>query len=395
MHTPISITGIASVSALGTTTDEIWQSYTNWRPLFIKRRFGATDLRSKPILSGTERWVSEITKEAQDEVIRLSRSNSAYKRLDRSVLLAIMAARRAFLPDHFSEKNVGINIGSSRGATELFEEFHQQFINGHAISTYSSPTTTLGNISSWVGQDIGVDGVSIGHSVTCSTSLHAILNGIAWLRSDMADAFIVGGSEAALTPFTMAQMKSLKLYSNSANALACESMRLEKRKNSMVLGEGAAIAVLEKGISERTQAVIAGYGFASEKLEHHSSISENANCFQYSMKRALDVAGLKTVDVLILHAPGTVKGDTAEFNAVKDVFIENLPLLTSNKWLVGHTFGASGMLSVEMGILMLKHNQFVENPFFANQRLLPEEIKSIMVNAVGFGGNAVSIVLSK
>jgi 3-oxoacyl-(acyl-carrier-protein) synthase len=62
---------------------------------------------------------------------------------------------------------------------------------------------------------------------------------------------------------------------------------------------------------------------------------------------------------------------------------------------VGHTFGASGMLNIEMGILMLKHNQFIENPFFSNERLLPRELKTILVNAVGFGGNAVSIIISK
>ena len=72
----------------------------------------------------------------------------------------------------------------------------------------------------------------------------------------MADAFLVGGTEAALTPFTIAQMKALKLYSNSRHRMACESMRFQKKENTMVLGEGAAVAFLERGVSERTQAVI-------------------------------------------------------------------------------------------------------------------------------------------
>jgi 3-oxoacyl-(acyl-carrier-protein) synthase len=277
----------------------------------------------------------------------------------------------------------------------LFEEYHEMFLKGYGVSAYTSPTTTLGNLSSWVGQELGVDGVTIGHSVTCSTALHAILNGIAWLQADMADAFVAGGSEAALTSFTLEQMRSLKLYSNLENALACESMRPHKSKNTMVLGEGAAMMVLEKTISDRTLAVIKGYGYASEVLEHNSSISENGICFQKSMKMALQNAGLETIDVIILHAPGTIKGDSAEFNAIAEVFKNELPLLTSNKWLVGHTFAASGMLSIEMGVLMLQRNHFVENPFFINQRSQPTEIKTIMVNAVGFGGNAVSIVLSK
>ena len=113
------------------------------------------------------------------------------------------------------------------------------------------------------------------------------------------------------------------------------------------------------------------------------------------MRKALDTANLETVDAIILHAPGTVKGDMAEKNAIDSIYGKQLPLLTSNKWLVGHTFATSGMLSIEMAVLMLQKNRFIENPFFANARHLPQEIKTVMVNAVGFGGNAVSIILQK
>jgi 3-oxoacyl-[acyl-carrier-protein] synthase II len=383
LPTQISISGISSISALGTAQDEVWQSYFSGHPLFSKKKLGVE-----------EEWVSEIPKDAQSLILHLQRTNTVYKKLDRTVLLAILAAKNAFKSSDYLGKNIGVNIGSSRGATGLFETSHKQFIAGEGVSAYTSPTTTLGNISSWVGQELGVDGVEIGHSVTCSTSLHAILNGIAWLKADMADAFIVGGSEAALTAYTLAQMKAMKLYSNSSNILACESMRFQKKRNTMVIGEAAGVAVLEKGVSERTQAVIVGYGFASEKLDHLSSISENGDCFQKSMNMALQKADVKTVDAIVMHAPGTVKGDVSELKAIKAVFRKELPLLTSNKWLVGHTFAASGMLSIEMGILMLKHNQFIENPFFSNERLLPRELKTILVNAVGFGGNAVSILMS-
>lgn len=393
MDTPISISNIASISALGTTQEEVWQSYSNWRPLFKKKSFEIRDPFIKPISSEVEVWVSEITSEAEAVIAQMKRTNSTYKKLDRSVLLAILASRE-FFSSRFEGKNIGINIGSSRGATSLFEAYYEQFLRGEKVSTFTSPTTTLGNISSWVGQELNTKGVTIGHSVTCSTSLHAVLNGIAWLQADMADAFLVGGSEAALTPFTIAQMKAMKLYSNSENDLACESMRFKKTKNTMVLGEASAIAVMEKGISEHTQAIISGYGFASEKLTHNSSLSENAICFQKSMKMALKKANLQKVDAIVMHAPGTVKGDVSELNAITEVFGEDLPLLTSNKWLVGHTFGASGMLSIEMAVLMLKHNEFIENPFFSNQKEFPKHLKTMLINAVGFGGNAVSIIIS-
>jgi len=399
LQQPISISGISSVSALGfsclsaktlsdTGGEEIWQRYLLGVPLFSKRYF-------KEHVGEGETWVSEITSEAEQALKALQKKKPVYKKLDRSVLLAILASKNVYDPTVLKSKNIGINIGSSRGATHLFEEYHSQFLKHGTVSAYTSPTTTLGNISSWVAQELKVDGLTMGHSVTCSTALHALLNGIAWLQSGMADAFIAGGSEAALTPFTIAQMRALKLYSTSENIVACESMRFQKNKNTMVLGEGAAVALLERGISERTIAVIGGYGFASEALVHNSSISEDAQCFQHAMQMALDNAQLNSVDCVVMHAPGTVKGDTAEKNAVDKIFGNALPLLTSNKWLIGHTFGASGMMSVEMAVLMLRHNKFIENPFYENERQLPKELKTILINAVGFGGNAVSIIISK
>lgn len=379
MQEPISICAISSISALGSTTQEVWNSYLSKSAFFQKPNAG--------------KWVSKITLETERILEQLQQDNRSYKNLDRTTLLAIISTRNLFAEGELPKKNLGINIGSSRGATQLFEKYYSDFQQGKKISAFTSPTTTLGNISSWVAQDIAVDGVTIDHSVTCSTAMHSVLNGIAWLQAGMADSFLVGGSEAALTPFTLAQMDALKLYSKSNNAIACESMRFQKKQNTMVLGEGAVVAFLESGISEKTKAVISGYGFASEKLVHNSSISENAECFQKSMQRALNSAKIETVDAIILHAPGTVKGDIAEKNAIDIVFGKQLPLLTSNKWMLGHTFGASGMFSIEMGVMMLQNNKFIENPFYSNARHLPSEIKTVMVNAVGFGGNAVSIIL--
>lgn len=389
MQAIISITNISSVSALGASKEEVWQSYFLGRPLFVRKSFRDLGTANNRI------WVSQLSRDTESELVQLRRQESVYKKLDRSVLLAILAAKKAFNSKNYINKKIGVNVGSSRGATTLFEKYHRQFIETKKVSIYSSPTTTLGNISSWVGQQLKVDGPTVSHSVTCSTSLHSLLNGIAWLRADMADGFLVGGSEASLTSFTVAQMRALKLYSNSAKILACESMKQDKKKNTMVLGEAAAMAVIEKGISSKTQAVIKGLGYATELLEHGSSISANADCFQKSMKMALKEAKMKTVDAIILHAPGTLKGDAAEMNAINELFGKRVPLLTSNKWLVGHTFGASGMMSVEMAVLMMQNNRFIENPFFLQQNALDKDLNTILVNAVGFGGNAVSIILSK
>ncbi len=384
MTEPISITAVASISPLGTTLDEAWTAYQNPDPSFIQKKF---DNRLE--------WVAPLSKSTMEAVIKLRKSDTRYKNLDNSVLFAILASRNALdLARWGGGDYFGINIGSSRGATSLFEKYHEEFLQKKKSSTLSSPTTTLGNISSWVAHDLRSKGPEISHSITCSTSLHSLLNGVAWLKGGMTNKFLVGGSEAPLTPFTLAQIKALKIYSHENERFPCRALDLEKKRNSMVLGEGASVACLEMGISDSTLAIIEGIGYATEVLRNNTSISTEANCFQRSMKMALGKIKPEEVDVIVTHTPGTVKGDLSEFKAIEKVFCNKIPFLTTNKWKVGHTFGASGILSIEMAILMLQKQKTIAAPFRKKQES-PKSVKTVLVNAVGFGGNAVSVLLSK
>ncbi|NDV41819.1 beta-ketoacyl synthase [Muricauda sp. 40Bstr401] len=390
MKEPISITALSSISALGESLEEVWQSYDQ------KGHFLSEKLIGEQMV-----WVSQLPESIKLKIEDLRQSDAKYRHLDDSVLFAIYAARKAVANAGWEKgAQFGINIGSSRGATSLFEKYHQEFLADGKSATLSSPTTTLGNISSWVAHDLKSKGPEISHSITCSTALHAVLNAVAWIQSGMTDKFLVGGSEAPLTPFTIAQMQALKVYSKMSSRAQsrvdypCLAMDLDKNQNTMVLGEAAALACLEKGQKTNALAVIEGIGYATEPLEHSVSISTDAQCFQDSMQMALANLDPSEVDAVVMHAPGTIKGDESEFNAIQKVFCNKLPFLTTNKWKVGHTFGASGLLSLEMAVLMLNHKRPIPIPF-AVYDALPKTIEKVMVNAVGFGGNAVSILLSK
>lgn len=383
VQNPISITAIASISPLGNNQNSIWEHYINGQHCFENQNF-----------SHGNAPVAAIPEDLKQDLDTLRQSDNKYKSLDDSVLFAIYASRQAIKNAKWTaEDNFGINIGSSRGATSLFEQYHKAFLENDKTNPLSSPTTTLGNISSWVAHDLQTKGPEISHSITCSTALHAMLNGIAWLQSGMCDKFLVGGSEAPLTSFSVAQMQALKIYSKANSDYPCRALDLDKTQNTMILGEGAAIACLESGKKENALAFIEGIGYATELLEHNASLSTNALCFQDSMKMALNNHKLEDVDIIITHTPGTVKGDQAEVNAIQTIFGNNIPALTTNKWKVGHTLGTSGMLSVELALLMLEHQQFIKTPFYNTET--PKQIKKILVNAVGFGGNAVSILISK
>ena len=377
---PVYLHSIASISALGITSAEIWANYLHENSLF-----------QKLTANKKEYWVSKFSDKEITFLNTIISSDSKYKHLDKSVVMAILVARKCFENSNFSNKNIGINFGSSRGATTLFEKYHTDFIKEGLVSTFTSPATTLGNISSWVSHDLQTDGPEISHSITCSTGLHALLNGIAWLQSGMSNEFLVGASEAPLTPFTLNQMTALKVYSNEDTALANRCLDFGKTSNTMVLGEAAACLSLSLN-SEKAIAKITGIGFATEILSSSTSISTEAECFQKSMKMAIGSYVVDDIDAIVMHAPGTIQGDKTEFEAIKKVFGNKLPLLTSNKWKVGHTFATSGLLSIELAILMLQNQHFIESPFYKNQNTT-KKLKRVLVNAVGFGGNAVSVLI--
>lgn len=373
----IAITGHASISPLGHTPEEIKNSIYS-------------DVSC--ISWNGEAMVSNLTM-GQESILDAIREHKPYKSLDKTAIMAIFAARQLGIKNNPS---IGVNIGSSRGATEIWEQHYESFKQhpSNKVSAFASPHTTLGNISSWVAQDLGSTGMSFSHSITCSTALHSIANAVAWLESGMATSFLAGGSEAPLTPFTIQQMKAVGIYSTDTDAYPCKP--LNGVKNSMVLGEGAAIFQLER--EKEGIAYIKGVGFATEKINHAAGISSEGECIKSSMKLALSQCD-ETIDLILLHAPGTVKGDAAELHAIDSIFQKDKPVLWSNKWKIGHTLGASGALSLESALYILKHQNIkqLHQLHVGNKKSSSiiglKPIKNILINAVGFGGNAVSIIV--
>lgn len=383
MSQTVSIISIASISPLGNNPEEIWKNYLKDVSFFTEKR-----ISDQPAL------VAALNANSLEVISEIKTSDNKYKSLDNSVIFAIEASRRAVKDAGWGEDDIfGINIGSSRGATDLFEKYFQEYLETGKVQTLASPTTTLGNISSWIAHDLRSQGPEISHSITCSTALHSVLNGVAWLRAGMSDKFLVGGSEAPLTDFTIAQMQALKIYAKENSEFPCRAFDFEKKQNTMILGEGAGVCCLEIGKKDNALAYIEGIGYATEILEHNISISAEADCFQKSMRMALKDTPFEEVDAIVMHAPGTIKGDLTELRAIEKVFGDKMPLLTTNKWKIGHTFGASGILNMELAIMMMQNNKFIGVPF-AKAQTQSKPIRKVMVNAVGFGGNAVSILLS-
>lgn len=329
----------------------------------------------------------------------------AYRSLDRSVLLALLTAQTALQRAGWPPTDaaaLAVSIGSSRGATERLETFHEAYQRTGTVPVAASPLTTLGNVASWVADAAGGAGAAISHSSTCSTALQALGNALAWLRAGLARRFLAGGTEAPLTPFTLAQMRALGIYS-ALPAADWPCRPGAGGASTFVLGEGAAVFALEAVPTEALHSgdlVLESVGFGFEATGTKTGLTPDGQHFQQAMRQALQLAGLPptAIDLAVLHSPGTRAGDAAERTALAAVFGTDLPACTSNKWLLGHTLGASGALSLAGALALLEQQALPPALPFAswlNDYPLRRPARRVLVNAAGFGGNAACAVVRR
>lgn len=395
MQHKIGIVGWGSCSALGHRAEAIWQQYAQTETT------GILDIRHQHSSSTTDAnealWAAPLDDASEQALQVLRNSRKAYQRLDRSVLLAMLAAEQAVAQTNWAGlQNAGLMLGSSRGASARWEQYYDDFSRGERLSPQASPLTTAGNLATHTAQHLRLQGFAGDSSITCSTALHALLHAVSWLEAGRAQRFLAGGTEAPLTPFTLAQMQALKIYAKAkTNNYPCRALQLDKTSNSMVLGEGSAVFALERE-PEKPLALIHGIGYAQENTPTLTAVSAEGLGLQKAMRQALIEAGTPEIDVIVCHAPGTRRGDQSEWQAIRSVFGENMPSLASNKWKLGHCLGASGGLSLELALLMLQHQQVPPLPYLTDNstsRLRGKNIRRVMINAQGFGGNAVSIII--
>lgn len=186
-------------------------------------------------------------------------------------------------------------------------------------------------------------------------------------------------------------MKQLKVISSDTSDFPCRALDLNKKKNTMVLGDAAGLLALSTTSDSPFR--ITGVGFALEKISHATSISENGEGFYKAMQMAIGNSSPEDIDLVIMHSPGTLLGDRAEFNAIQRIFSSELPYLFSSKYFAGHSLGASGILGIEAALLMMKRKEYLPIPTFPQiSRKSPP--RNALINAMGFGGNAACIRIS-
>lgn len=331
-----------------------------------------------------------------DDLQALVSQSSHYKRVDRSVQLALLCATR--MDKTKIDTGTSVFMSSSRGATGLWEKSIKMFSESGKTQVTTSPLTTLANISSEVSSYMQLGGVSLEHSLTCSSGVASILHAISWLKSGMGKSVIAGASEAPLTSFTMAQVKALGINTPFApTEFPCRPFNAAG-KNTFVLAEASGMALIKMKHNNEIvsgEIIVEAVGHAFVSPPSLTGIDNQGAALQHSMRMALANAG-GPVDLILAHAPGTVKGDKAEWNAVGEVFGEISPKVYSTKWLTGHSYAASAFLNLAFAQFLFRKGALPPFPYenYSGCTPFPAQISRVLINVTGFGGNAMSLVLS-
>ncbi len=403
----IAITGIGPVTPVGSGKDAFWSSLTEGRsgigPL---TRFDSTDYPSK------------IAGEVDFKVTDYLDAKRA-RRMDRFSQLAYAASALALKdaglsPSDPDPARVGVVIGTGIGGIALFEEEYRlmlergpRFVSPSLIAMMI-PNAAAGSIAI----EFGFTGPNECTVTACASSGHAIARAIDLIRSGAADVVLAGGTEAALTPLSLASFCSARALSTRNDEPQRASRPFDVGRDGFVFSEGATVLVLEamdiaEGRGARIQAEILGYGLSSDAHHLVAPHPEGAGAAA-AMTAALADSELAASEVGYINAHGTSTplGDIAETKAIRKVFGADPPPVSSTKSMTGHMLGAAGSTEAAATTLALVHQLLpptinYEDPDpECDLDVVPNKARTAtfdlaLTNSFGFGGHNATIVLGK
>jgi len=344
------------------------------------------------------------------------------RRLDRTILLALAAAREALADaglaggDGCDRDRIGVAIGSGIGGVETLLENHRILLESgpRRISPFFIPMTLANMPAGLVAIRHELRGPNLCHVTACASSAHAIGESLRILQRGDADVMVTGGTEAAITPLVVAGFSSMQALSKRNDEPARASRPFDRARDGFVLGEGAAVLVLEReeharARGARIRARLLGYG-ATADARHMAAPDPEARGALRCMANALADAGLapSDVDYVNAHATSTPAGDEMEAKALRSVFgahVERLAV-SSTKGASGHLLGAAGGLeallcvrALETGTLPPTLNLDDPDPECALDHVAGKaraaRVRVALSNSFGFGGVNAALLFER
>ena len=397
MNSNIVITGEGIVCAIGLDKQQVLQSLQHKKTgLGVMKYLCSTHL---------ELPVGEVQL-SNDEMRNSLGITDQYS--NRTTLMGMLAVKQALADAGIDKQTISDNhlrvvlvSGTTVAGMDITEQFFETLTasDEHLACVKNH---SCGRSTQMIAEYFGLFADYTTISTACSSAANALILGADMLKADQCDIVVAGGSEA-LSIFHLNGFNSLMILDHE------QCRPFDKHRAGLNLGEGAAYVVLEKdeftakrGVEKH--AYLRGYGNACDAF-HQTASSENGEGAYRAMIEALQMAGLKPSDIQYVnaHGTGTPNNDMSESNALKRVFDDTMPLVSSTKSFTGHTTSASGCIEAVICLLAMRHHFVPANLGFTTPMtdgIVPTQgetdydLRNVVCNSFGFGGNDTSLVFS-
>ena len=407
LHRRVVVTGLGILSPIGNTVNEAWSSCTEGLSGITHVDVGIVN---SPVSIGAQLKNFNTSDHLDPKEVR---------RIDPFIQYGLIAANQSISDsgildyESLNKEKVGINFGAGIGGIQTIENNKMILESkGHKkVSPFFVPGSIVNMISGLVSIKHGFMGPNTSVVTACSTGNHCIGTAARSIACGEADVMIAGGAEMASTPLSISGFISARaLSTNPDPESACRPW--DKDRDGFILADGAGSLVLEdyehaKQRNAHIYAEIIGFGMSSDAY-HMTAPPEDGRGAALSMKNALIDAEINADDIDYINAHGTSTplGDLAETRALKTIFTNTMPSISSTKSMTGHTLGAAGAIESIFCIKSLNDNVVPPTINLINQdsecdldytalRSVEKKVTLAMNNSFGFGGTNSTLVFKK
>jgi 3-oxoacyl-[acyl-carrier-protein] synthase II len=416
--TRVVVTGLGATTPLGGDVASTWEA-------LLAGRSGVGKLTWDNVEELPVRIAAEAAVEPADSGVL---TGDRMSRMDRCEQFALIAVKEAMNDAGYGydvegglrvdPDRLGVVLPTSVGGLDsalgnykiLREKGWEQ------VSTSAFPMLMPNGSAAMVG--IEYQALAGNHALVsaCASSAEAVGYGIDMIRSGRADVVIAGGTEANIQPLQLASFGQMRAMSTRNDAPEQASRPYDKARDGFVIGEGAAVLILEseefaRARGARIHAIAAGVGYSSDGHDMVQPPEDGRGCAK-AMRRCLDDAGLLPEQVVHVHphATSTPQGDIAEINGIKGAFGAHAYTLTltATKSMTGHLLGGAGALGALITVLTLRDGLVppvanLENPdddadldiVTREPRKIPDGPAAAIANSFGFGGHNVTLAFER
>ena len=406
LHRRVVVTGLGILSPIGNTVDDAWYSCIEGKSGITNIDIGLND---NPIKIG-----GRLKNFSPEDFL----DSKEIRRIDPFIQYGIIAANQSIEHSGILESNtdltrVGVNFGAGIGGIDTIEK-NKILLEERGykkVSPFFVPGSIVNMISGLVSIKHGFMGPNTSVVTACSTGNHCIGTAARSIACGEAEVMIAGGAEMASTPLSIAGFIAARALSMSSDPVTA-SRPWDRDRDGFVLSDGAGSIVLEdfdhaKARGANIYAEIIGFGTSSD-AHHMTAPPDDGRGAALAMSNAIADAEINSSDIDYINAHGTSTplGDVAETIALKSVFGENVPQISSTKSMTGHTLGAAGAIesifcikAINEGIIPPTIN--LENPDplcdlnYTPLTSINKKVNIAMNNSFGFGGTNSTLVFKK